>query len=142
MIKLSNPALAFVLGRLMLGVNFAVHGLVRVPKLAGFRAGLVKQFAASPLPTPLVEAFATVLPFVEAGIGVLLLLGLFTRPALAAAMLVLTSLVFGSALLEQWDTVGTQMVYGLFVLGLILLCQHNRLCLDRVATPSTGPLGQ
>ncbi|QJX45621.1 DoxX family protein [Hymenobacter taeanensis] len=137
--KLSTPALAFVLGRLMLGVNFTVHGLVRLPKLAGFRAGLLKQFAASPLPAPLVEAFATVLPFAEAGIGVLLLLGQFTRPALTAAMLVLTSLVFGSALLEQWDTVGTQMIYGIFVLGLILLSPHNRLCLDRVS--SNAPLG-
>lgn len=129
--KLSNPELAFVLGRLLLGINFLVHGLIRLPKLAGFRAGLVKQFAASPLPALLVEAFATVLPFIEAGIGALLLLGLFTRPALTAAMLVMTSLVFGSALLEQWDTVGTQMVYGLFLFGLILICQHNRLCLDR-----------
>jgi thiosulfate dehydrogenase [quinone] large subunit len=136
MLNLTNPELAFVLGRLLLGVNFLTHCLVRLPKLAGFRAGLVKQFAATPLPAPLVEIFGAVLPFVEGGIGLLLILGLFTRPALAAAMLVMTSLVFGSALLEQWDTVGTQMVYGLFIFALLLYCQHNRLCLDR--TP-VGP---
>lgn len=129
--KLTNSELAFVLGRLLLGVNFLTHFLVRLPKLAGFKAGLVKQFAATPLPAPLVEAFAAVLPFVEGGVGLLLLLGLFTRPALAAAMLVIISLVFGSSLLEQWDTVGTQMLYGLFIFALVLHCQHNRLCLDK-----------
>ncbi|HEX8503966.1 MAG TPA: DoxX family membrane protein [Hymenobacter sp.] len=129
--NLTNSELAFVLGRLLLGVNFLTHCLVRLPRLAGFRAGLVKQFAATPLPAPLVEAFAAVLPFVEGGVGLLLILGLFTRPALAAAMLVIISLVFGSSLLEQWDTVGTQMLYGLFIFALILHCQHNRLCLDR-----------
>ena len=133
MLKLTNPELAFVLGRLLLGVNFLTHFLVRLPKLAGFKAGLLKQFAATPLPAPLVEIFATVLPFAEGGIGVLLLLGLFTRPALAAAMLVMTSLVFGSSLLEQWDTVGTQMLYGFFIFALILHGQYNRLCLDRTA---------
>jgi thiosulfate dehydrogenase [quinone] large subunit len=137
MLKLSNQELAFVLGRVLLGVNFLVHGLIRLPKLAGFRAGLLKQFAASPLPAPLVDAFAAMLPFVEGSVGLLLLLGFFTRPALTAAMLVIISLVFGSALLEQWDTVGTQMVYALFLFALILHCQHNRLCLDgrRPAVP-------
>ncbi|HEX8326456.1 MAG TPA: DoxX family protein [Hymenobacter sp.] len=134
--RLTNVELAFVLGRLLLGVNFLTHCLVRLPKLAGFKAGLMKQFAATPLPAPLVEIFATVLPFVEGGIGLLLIVGLFTRPALAAAMLVMTSLVFGSSLLEQWDTVGTQMLYGLFIFALLLHCQHNRLCLDR--TPFNG----
>lgn len=135
MLKLTNPELAFVLGRLLLGINFLMHFLVRLPKLAGFRAGLVKQFAATPLPAPLVEAFAAALPFVEGGIGLLLLLGLFTRPALVAAMGVMMSLVIGSSLLEEWATVGSQMGYGLFIFALILYCQHNRLCLDRRVGP-------
>jgi thiosulfate dehydrogenase [quinone] large subunit len=133
MLKLTNPELAFLLGRLLLGVNLLTHFLVRLPKLGGFEAGLLKQFAATPLPAPLVEIFATVLPFAEGAIGGLLLLGLFTRQALAAAMLLITSLVFGSSLLEQWNTVGTQMLYGLFIFALILHCQYNRLCLDRSA---------
>ena len=62
-----------------------------------------------------------------------LVLGLFTRPALVAAMLVTTSLVFGSSLLEQWDTMGSQVLYGLFIFALLLHCQHNRLGLERRA---------
>jgi thiosulfate dehydrogenase [quinone] large subunit len=63
-------------------------------------------------------------------------LGLFTRPALVAAMLVIISLVFGSCLLEKWPIVGDQMVYGLYILTLVLHLQRNRLCLDRVSSSS------
>lgn len=131
--KLTNAELAFVLGRLLLGVDFLVHGLVRLPKLAAFRAGMVHNYAATLLPEALVGAFATVLPFVEAALGALLLLGLFTRPALAATMLLLVVLVFGSGLREQWDAIEAQLVHGLFCGALLLLSQHNRLCLDRRA---------
>ena len=130
--KLNNFELAFVLGRLLLGLNFLMHGLVRIPKLAVFRAGIEKEFATSPLPPALVSVFATVLPFVEGAIGALLLVGLFTRPALVAAMLVIMSLVFGSSLLEKWTLVGDQLVYGLYIITLVLHLQRNRLCLDAV----------
>jgi len=129
--RLTNSELAFVLGRLLMGVAFLAHFLVRLPKLAVFQAGMVKQFSNSMLPAALVQPFAAGLPFVEGGIGLLLIIGLLTRSALAAAMLLMTVLVFGSSLLEQWATVGTQLVYGLFLFVLILHCQYNRLCLDR-----------
>jgi thiosulfate dehydrogenase [quinone] large subunit len=135
--KLNNFELAFVLGRLLLGLNFLMHGLVRIPKLAVFSAGIEKEFATSPLPPALVSAYAHTLPFVEGGIGLLLVLGLFTRPALVAAMLAIASLIFGSSLLEKWSLVGDQMVYGLFIITLVLHLQRNRLCLDAVtATPA------
>lgn len=132
--KLNNFELAFVLGRLLLGLNFLMHGLVRIPKLDVFRAGILKEFAAAPLPSGLVSAYATALPFVEGGVGLLLLLGLWTRPALVASMLLIMSLVFGSSLLEKWTLVGDQLVYGLYIITLVLHLQRNRLCLDPLAT--------
>ncbi|MDJ0366365.1 DoxX family membrane protein [Hymenobacter sp. H14-R3] len=134
--KLNNFELAFVLGRLLLGLNFLMHGLVRIPKLDVFQAGILKEFAAAPLPARLVSAYATALPFVEGGVGLLLLLGLWTRPALVASMLVIMSLVFGSSLLEKWNLVGDQLVYGLYIITLVLHLQRNRLCLDAVAVPA------
>ncbi|NML66121.1 DoxX family membrane protein [Hymenobacter sp. RP-2-7] len=131
--KLNNFELAFVLGRLLLGLNYLLHGLVRIPKLPAFKEHVLKQFAAAPLPPALVEAFATALPFVEGALGLLLVLGLFTRAALVGAMLVIMSLVFGSCLLENWTLVGDQMLYGLFIITLVLHLQRNRLCLDAVA---------
>ena len=129
--KWTNPALAFVLGRLLLGVDFLMHGLVRLPKLAAFRAGLVKNYAATVLPESFVGLFATVLPLAEAALGALLVLGLFTQPALVGGMVLLLVLVFGSGLREQWDAIEAQLVHGLFFGALLLLAQHNRLCLDR-----------
>ena len=129
--KLNNFELAFVLGRLLLGLNYLLHGLVRIPKLPAFKAHLVQQFAAAPLPPALVEAFATALPFAEGALGLLLMLGLFTRAALVGAMLVIMSLIFGSSLLENWSLVGDQMLYGLFIITLVLHLQRNRLCLDK-----------
>ena len=137
--NLNNFELAFVLGRLLLGVNFLMHGLVRLPKLPVFRAGVIKEFAAAPLPPGLVSLFATALPFAEAGLGLLLLLGLFTRPALIGAALVIMSLIFGSSLLEKWNLVGDQMLYGLFIITLVLHLQRNRLCLDAVSPTSPTP---
>lgn len=130
--KLNNFELAFVLGRLLLGLNYLLHGLVRIPKLPAFRAHLLLQFAAAPLPPALVGAFGTALPFVEGTLGLLLVLGLFTRAALVGTMLVIMSLVFGSCLLENWSLVGDQMLYGLFIITLVLHLQRNRLCLDAV----------
>ena len=131
--NLTNSELAFVLGRLLLGLNFLMHGLVRIPKLSVFQAGISKEFAASPLPPTLVVMFGKGLPYVEAGLGVLLLLGLFTRAALVVAMLLIMTLVFGSSLLEKWNIVGDQMVYGLFLFALLLQLHRNRLCLDRLS---------
>jgi thiosulfate dehydrogenase [quinone] large subunit len=122
--RLHNFELAFVLGRLLLGLNFLLHGIV-------------KEFAAASLPPGLVSAYATALPFVEGGIGLLLVLGLFTRPALVAAMLVIMSLVFGSSLLEKWSLVGDQMLYGLYIITLVLHLQRNRLCLDPILAPAS-----
>ncbi|MGI4835410.1 MAG: DoxX family membrane protein [Janthinobacterium lividum] len=133
--KLNNFELAFVLGRLLLGLNYLLHGLVRIPKLPTFRGHLLQQFAAAPLPPALVGAFGTVLPFAEGTLGLLLVLGLFTRAALVGAMLIIMSLVFGSSLLENWSLVGDQMLYGLFIITLVLHLQRNRLCLDAVAAP-------
>ncbi len=131
--NLSNFELAFVLGRLLLGLNFLLHGLVRIPKLTAFSAGIGKEFAAAPLPPALVSAYAHALPFAEGGIGLLLLLGLWTRPALVAAMLLIMSLVVGSSLLEKWSLVGDQLLYGLYIITLVLHLQRNRWCLDAVA---------
>ncbi|QDA61225.1 DoxX family membrane protein [Hymenobacter jejuensis] len=128
--KLTTPEQAFVLGRLLMGANMLTHGLVRLPKVEGVRAGMVKMFEPTWLPAALVGVFASALPYIEFGIGLLLILGLFTRYALTAGMLLMIVLVFGTSLREDWNTVGVQMVYGLFFFLLILYSNHNPYSLD------------
>jgi thiosulfate dehydrogenase [quinone] large subunit len=98
-----DEALAYVLLRLTLGVTMLVHGANRIaygPEQ--FAAGLVRDFAGTILPVSLVHLFALTLPFMEAALGVLLILGLLTRLSLVVGALLMTALVFGMTLREQF----------------------------------------
>jgi thiosulfate dehydrogenase [quinone] large subunit len=106
--------LAYAILRVTLGVDMLMHGGVRI--LGGinvFAAGMVQQFAQTPLPAPFVRAFGLTLPFIELTIGLLVLLGVATRWALAAGGLLMVPLVFGTSLRSDWNMVMLQMVYAL-----------------------------
>jgi thiosulfate dehydrogenase [quinone] large subunit len=130
----SNRSLAFAVFRLTLGVNILLHGVTRIfgPGATAFAATTQQQFAATPLPQSLVFGFLWGVPFVEAVLGLLTALGLLTRWALAAGGLLITMLVFGTALRSDWASVGNQMVYGISYYLLTANCHHNSLSLDRL----------
>ena len=128
--NLSNVELAFVVGRVLVGINLLGHGLVRLPKVPAFRAWMVTFFQGTMLPGWLVAPFATAIPYVEFGLGLLLISGLLTKPALVVAAAVLGMLLLGSCLKEQWESVGAQMVYALAYVLLLSALAHNRLSLD------------
>lgn len=69
------------------------------------------------------QAFATVIPFAEIVIGVMLLLGLKTRWTLVAGMLLMAGLVFGTALRSDWTLLELQMFYVLLYF-VLFLCQR------------------
>jgi len=126
-------SLAYALLRATLGVNIAMHGISRI--LAGvgvFAAGVEKQFAATPLPHFAVRAFAVSLPWAEAVIGLLVLLGVVTRWALVAGTLLILVLTFGSTLHQDWEVAGLQLIYALVYAILIALLKHNSIALDRL----------
>ena len=116
---MNNQQLAILAGRISLGINFTMHGLVRMPKLTAFASGMSKSFADSIIPEPIVYGFAIVLAFAELLLGICLLIGLKVKWSLFALMIVMSFLIAGSALLENWSTVGTQMVYVTFIFLMI-----------------------
>jgi hypothetical protein len=59
----NHKALAYGTFRFALGVVELMHGLVRLPMLAGFAAGMAKQFEGTILPGWFVYSFGCVLPF-------------------------------------------------------------------------------
>jgi thiosulfate dehydrogenase [quinone] large subunit len=65
-----------------------------------------------------------VLPWTEAAIGLLLLLGLLTRFALVAGSLVMIVLMAGITLAQNWDVAGTQLIY--CFIYFVLLTHHGR----------------
>jgi len=90
----------------------------------------MKQFAGSPLPGDLVRGFANTLPWAEAVIGLLILLGAATRPALISGALMMVVLTFGASLLQDWNVAGVQLVYAIAYFLLLAFAEHNQWSID------------
>jgi thiosulfate dehydrogenase [quinone] large subunit len=102
----------FVL-RATLGLNLLAHGLVRAPHALAFADKLTQDFATTLLPAILVRPFATILPFLELGVGIAVLLGFRLRAALGVGGLSIAMLTFGICLQQAWEIAGFQLVYAL-----------------------------
>ena len=137
---MDDRALARALLRLTLGINLVVHGLVRVPKLTAFAEGMARDFQPTILPSGLVHLFALALPFAEAAVGALIVVGMFQRAALVAGAVLIAALVFGTALLQRWDTLTQQMIYALVYAALIATRSWDRWSLDAVRSRTEPPL--
>jgi len=129
--KTSDLSLAYLLLRATLGVNILMHGVSRILSGQGhFASMLIQQFHAAPLPQSLVEAFAYALPWLEAVLGLLVLVGLFTRAALILGALLILVLTFGSSLLQDWQVVGLQLIYAIVYAALLAFLNANRFSVD------------
>ena len=127
----SDERLAYALLRLAVGTNLMMHGVSRMVAGTGeFAAKLVMQFAHAPLPAWSVWAFGLVLPAIEGGLGLLLLIGLRTRAVLIAASLLIVVLTFGSSLLQDWSAAGIQLTYAVVYAALLFLHRHNGWSVD------------
>lgn len=118
--------------RLAVGMSMLIHGLGRLPKATAFTEATVKMFAASPLPSFAVTAFARVTPSVETLIGVLVFFGIATRVGLTLGGLWMVALIFGSTLIEKYDAVGIQLIYSLIFFLLLQHLEQNALSIDGV----------
>lgn len=128
-----NRRLAYALLRLFVGVNIAMHGISRLAfDPAKFHATIEGQFAHTPLPSLLVTAFAVTLPWAEAVLGLLVLVGLFTRMTLVGGALLMVVLTFGSSLLQDWQVAGTQLIYAMAYFVLLFLLRYNGWSMDRL----------
>ncbi|WP_452601246.1 DoxX family protein [Pontimicrobium sp. MEBiC06410] len=124
--------IAFLLLRITIGVNFLGHGLARFSKLEVFKEWMVTSFKNSIIPTPLVAIWGSILPFLEFGVGLLLIIGLFTYRASVTGALVIIMLLLGSTLIEKWDWAGMQMIYALFFYILINHINKNYYSIDTI----------
>jgi thiosulfate dehydrogenase (quinone) large subunit len=127
---LLDRKLAYLMLRFTLGLSILMHGLVRLPHLSAFADATVKLFAATPLPEIMVRPFALGLVFLETIIGVLLVVGLWTRWALLLGALSMASLIFGTALRSDWDTLAIQLLYASLYAALMAFRGHNSYSVD------------
>jgi uncharacterized membrane protein YphA (DoxX/SURF4 family) len=82
--------------------------------------------------SPGATATAYAIPPIELTVGALLVAGLFLRPALVVGTLLLCQLTFGSALTQQWDIAGIQLVYVAIYTVLLATAGFDRYSIDRL----------
>src|SRR5260370_9305753 len=124
--KSADIEIAHALARLALGLNILAHGLSRIGNITEFAASIEKMFAATWLPSAAVTATAYAIPPVELAVGTLLVFDFFLRPALVIGTLLLCQLIFGSAMTQQWDVAGIQLVSVAVYTSLLTTAVFNR----------------
>lgn len=126
-----NPTV-FLLLRLGIGISMFGHGMIRLTKLNAFSDWMVGSFAKSVLPAMLIRPFSLVLPFAELGIGLLLLVGLFTETAVFSGAVLMLVLIFGTTMVENWEALPSQLIH-LAYFGLLLqFIASNTWAIDRI----------
>jgi thiosulfate dehydrogenase (quinone) large subunit len=131
-LRFSNTVVAYTILRVSFGANIMLHGISRL--LAGhaaFLAYLTHYFEKTPImPATMLPAFASVLPWVETTLGLLLLLGIATRFSLIVGALVITALVIGTNLAQDWLVSGLQLIYAFLYYHLLVHLNENLLSVD------------
>src|SRR5260370_12616784 len=126
-----DPELAYALLRIIFGTNILLHGVSRlIAGHAAFFAYISKQMASAPLPSWILPPFTYALPWLEALIGLLILVGLFTRGALIAGSVMMLALQVGVCLAQNWQVAGDQLLYFAIYCVLIAFVERNRWSLD------------
>ncbi len=124
--------ITYLLLRLAIGASMFGHGLVRLPKLGTFSKWMAGSFEKSMLPGFLVVPFSYALPIAEFLIGLLLLIGLFTKPALLAGGIVMIILIFGTTMIENWESLPSQLIHVAFFALLFHFASSNSKALDNL----------
>lgn len=122
----------FLVLRLGVATSMFGHGLVRLPKLNAFSQWMAASFEKSLLPKVMVIPFSYVLPIAEFTVGLLLLTGLFTKPALITGACILLVLLFGTAMIENWEAIPSQLLHLAFFALLLQFIQSNSWALDKL----------
>jgi thiosulfate dehydrogenase [quinone] large subunit len=138
----TDERIAYALLRFVFGINICFHGVSRLlANHQAFLAYLNKALApAALIPKGTLPVFAAALPWVEASLGLLLLLGLFTRFALIGGFLVMILLMSGVTLAQDWETAGLELIYCIIYFILLTFLNRNYFSLDSLLrrAPANG----
>jgi thiosulfate dehydrogenase [quinone] large subunit len=128
----SDAVIAYTILRISFGANIMLHGVSRVVMgHAAFLAYLTHYFEKSSyIPAGMLSAFATVQPWVELILGLLLVIGLATRFSLIAGGLVIMALVIGTNLAQDWLVSGLQLIYAFLYYYLLVHLDQNLYSID------------
>jgi thiosulfate dehydrogenase (quinone) large subunit len=126
-----DRALAYGIFRLAIGVNLFGHALVRILSgVGGFADWMVQNMSGTILPAWLVRPFAYCLTVEELVVGVLLIVGWWTRAALVVGGLAMVALMWGLVVKQEWAGAGMQVVYCIAFFLLLFFRRHDRFSAD------------
>jgi thiosulfate dehydrogenase [quinone] large subunit len=128
----SDRSLAYALFRLTFGVNIMMRGVVRIALgRTAFITYMLTQFKDVPvMPPAFLIPFATVLPYIESVVGLMLVLGFKTRAALIVGSLMITALTFGTMLRNDFTIAWLQLTYAIVFFLLMAFRSWNLLSVD------------
>jgi len=128
----SDAVIAYTILRVSFGANIMLHGVSRIVMgHAAFLAYLTHYFEKAPyFGAGMLSIFATVQPWVETILGLLLVIGLATRFSLVAGGLVILCLVIGTNLAQDWLVSGLQLIYAFLYYYLLVHLNQNRYSID------------
>ena len=136
--RTNNKSLAYALLRIAFGVNFAGHGLIRIHNgVDAFAHTTAEHLAKSPLPQSFIFGFSYAIPFLEAILGLTLILGVFTRISLIAGALFMMALTIGATSNQQWNIASQQLLYSVVFFLLFFLLEYNQVSLDTALRRTT-----
>ncbi len=134
---------AVALGRWCIGLIFLVFGATKFPHYSDFARNLVTQYEKTWLPAWVVGGFGHVLPFLEVGFGVLLILGIYRSAVLFLTGLLLIVLMFGQAVVAQGQVVFMNTAYLFITATLLFLARHDRwVIFPRPKSERSGPTSE
>lgn len=133
-LKSKDIAIAYLLLRILVGVNYFNHGFTRIFKIPGFVEDTVKQLANSYFPEFLVRINSYLVPPVELIVGVLITIGLATRSALIVTFALMIMLMLGVTSVQNWAAAGSMLSYGIVLFILLAGSSFNIYSLDHLRT--------
>ncbi|WP_373527229.1 DoxX family protein [Nostoc sp.] len=131
-LKSKDIAIAYLLLRILIGVNYFNHGFTRIFKIPGFVEDTVKQLADSYFPEFLVRINSYLVPPVELIVGVLITVGLATRSALIVTFALMIILMLGVTSVQNWAAAGSMLSYGIVLFILLAGSSFNIYSLDHL----------
>ena len=127
----NDRKLAYLLLRLIMGVNICVHGFARIANGSrAFGHELIPMFATTFLPTWSVYLFGISLPWAELLVGAVVVLGWKGRYAYLLGMSMILALTFGSSLRQDWAAATMQLTYALLYGALLAFRSYNVFSID------------
>jgi thiosulfate dehydrogenase [quinone] large subunit len=140
-LKPRDIAIAYLLLRVLIGVNFFNRGVVRVADIPGFVEYTVGELADSYFPEFLVRINSYLVPPVELIVGILITLGLATRSALIATFILMIILKLGVTSVENWGAAQSMLIYGIVLFILLAGSSFNIFSLDYWMQSRRAPVG-